>query len=74
MAEAGKVEQERDFWEAEHAAIFHFVLSEDAAVAIAKCFAGYDDMAWRRLEPYDRARITAQGERVVGLLRAAIGG
>lgn len=65
---------ECDHWEAEHAAIFRVVLSEDAAIAIAKCFAGYDDLEWRRLEPYDRQRITAQGERVVTMLRQAIGG
>jgi hypothetical protein len=69
-----EAELERDHWEAEHAAIFHVVLSEDAAAAIAKCFAGYNDLEWQRLEAYDRARITAQGERVVKMLRQAIGG
>lgn len=69
-----EVERERDHWEAEHAALFHVVLSEDAAIAIAKCFAGYDDLEWQRLEPYDRARLAEQGERVVRMLRTAIGG
>lgn len=69
-----ETEIERDHWEAEHAAIFNIVLSEDAPVAIAKTFAGYDDLAWARLETFDRARLTAQGERVVEMFRQAIGG
>lgn len=63
------VERERDHWEAEHAALFRACMGDGAAERIAKAFGRYDDIEWRRLEPFDRQWLIAKGQAVVDMFQ-----